>query len=128
MATDTMERWVEMYLRAWTTNDESDIGALFTDDAAYFPTPFSDGWHGRDAIIRGWLDRKDDPGDWSFEYEILCGSDELGVVRGMTRYPGVRRDYSNIWLVRFVPGGRCREFTEWWVEREQPDTGTPAPG
>jgi hypothetical protein len=34
MATDTIERWVEMYVRAWTTNEVSDIGALFTDDAA----------------------------------------------------------------------------------------------
>jgi ketosteroid isomerase-like protein len=113
MATGTIERWVEMYVRAWTTNDSSDIGALFSDDAAYFPTPFSKGWHGREAIIAGWLDRKDDPDDWSFEYEILCGSDELGVVRGLARYPGERREYRTMWLVRFAPGGRCREFTEW---------------
>lgn len=123
MATDTIERWVEMYVRAWTTNDVSDIGALFTDDAAYFPTPFSEGWHGREAIIAGWLDRKDEPGDWSFDFEILCGSDELGVVRGVTAYPAEDQVYSNLWLVRFAPGGRCREFTEWWVEHNQPDPG-----
>jgi hypothetical protein len=126
MATDTIERWLEMYLRAWTTNDTSDFEALFTDAAAYFPTPFSGGWHGRAEIVAGWLDRKDEPGDWSFEHEILWGSDELGVVRGLTRYPRDGREYRNLWLVRFAPGGRCREFTEWWVERDQPDPGAAA--
>jgi hypothetical protein len=75
MAADATERWLEMYVRAWTTNDVGDIRALFSDDASYFPTPFSPGWHGVDDIVAGWLERKDEPGDWSFEYEVLCGSD-----------------------------------------------------
>jgi SnoaL-like domain len=128
MAADATERWLEMYVRAWTTNDVGDIRALFSDDASYFPTPFSPGWHGVDDIVAGWLERKDEPGDWSFEYEVLCGSDELGIVRGLTTYPGYGRDFGNLWLIRFAPGGRCREFIEWWMERKQPDPGSPPAG
>ena len=29
------------------------------------------------------------------------------------------RTYSNLWVIRFAPDGRAREFTEWWMK--QPD-------
>jgi hypothetical protein len=28
--------------------------------------------------------------------------------------------FANVWLVRFAPDGRAREFSEWWVERPRP--------
>jgi hypothetical protein len=118
--------WLARYREAWTTNDPETIASLFTHDAIYRPTPFSAGWRGRAAIVAGWLDRKDEPGDWTFEHEIVSSSDDRGIVRGRTVYPALGREYSNIWLVEFAPDGKCREFTEWWVERGQPDPGEPA--
>ena len=110
--------WVEGYVRAWNSNDPDDIGRLFTDDAAYYTDPFDAKWQGRDMIVREWLNRKDEPGDTSFRHEVVAVQDDLGIVRGWTHYftapPG---DYSNLWVIRFAPDGRCREFTEWWMQR-----------
>jgi hypothetical protein len=35
MNLDDVERWMDGYVHAWTTNDPGDIAALFTDDANY---------------------------------------------------------------------------------------------
>ena len=118
--------WMDGYLRAWSSNETADIEALFTPDAIYRPTPHSEGWRGRDAIVAGWLDRKDDPGTWSFEHTILAVEGDVAVVQGRTVYSDPPLDYSNLWVLRFEPDGQCREYVEWWVDRNAPDPGEPA--
>ena len=122
----TVKSWMAGYLAAWDTNDPADIAALFTPDAVYRPTPHSDGWHGNAAIVAGWLDRKDDPGTWSFEHMILAVDGDVAVVEGRTVYTTPPLEYSNLWVLRFASDGRCREFVEWWVDRSAPDPGEPA--
>jgi uncharacterized protein (TIGR02246 family) len=80
------DAWVRAYVRAWETNDAAEIGDLFTVDAVYRPTPMSTGWHGREAIVAGWLDRKDDPGTWEFSSEVIAVDGDLAIVRGVARY------------------------------------------
>lgn len=109
--------WVRAYLKAWESNAPGDIGALFTEDARYFTTPYREAWTGRAGIVQGWLGRKDLPGTWTFEYEVLIADAELGVVKGVTRYRDSGRDYVNLWLVRLDAAGKqCAEFTEYWME------------
>ena len=111
---------MERYVAAWNSNDPEAIGALFTEDATYRPTPFSDGWRGRDAIVAGWLERKDDPGTFDFSWELLAEHDDLAIVRGLTTYQAPYPTYSNIWLIGFDAAERCRDFTEWWMEAPNP--------
>jgi uncharacterized protein (TIGR02246 family) len=117
----TVEAWVAAYRRAWISNDPAGIGALFTDDAEYLPTPWSALWSGRETIVRRWLERRDEPGTWTFESEVLAAEGDLGLVRGETTYLATADDpearYANLWLIRFVPDGRARRFEEWWVLR-----------
>ncbi|MGH2407870.1 MAG: nuclear transport factor 2 family protein [Candidatus Limnocylindrales bacterium] len=115
---DLAEAWVERYVRAWTTNDPADIGALFTTDAIYRPTPMSPGWHGRDAIVAKWLARKDAPGIWTFESEVLGVDGDLAVIRGVTTYtaPPGPGTFENLWLVRLDAAGRATAFTEYWMQ------------
>jgi SnoaL-like protein len=122
----TVEQWLAGYLRAWASNRPADIEALFTPDAIYRPTPHSDGWHGREAIVAGWLGRKDEPGTWSFEHSILAIDADVAVVQGRTIYKDPPLDYSNLWILRLDPDGRCREYVEWWIDRTAPDPGEPA--
>lgn len=117
MDSTTVAAWVDRYVQAWNSNDVADIGSLFTVDAAYYTDPFSPPWRGRDAIIQGWLDRRDEPGNTTFRYELLASTADTGLIRGWTQYHNPPREYSNIWLIRFDPHGQCREFTEWWMEK-----------
>lgn len=114
----SVESWVEGYLRAWNSNDPQDIGRLFTEEAAYFTGPFQEPWQGRHAIVNGWLGRKDEPGTFTFQYQVLAVTGEVGVVRGWTRYLAPEKEYSNIWVIRLDSQGRCFEFTEWWMLRK----------
>jgi hypothetical protein len=107
------------YLHAWQSNDPAAIGALFAGDARYYTAPFREPWRGRDEIVREWLDRKDDPGTWTFDWDIVAIADDLGIVQGATRYP--TGAFSNLWLIRLDATGECTEFTEWWMS--WPKTG-----
>jgi ketosteroid isomerase-like protein len=114
-----VQRWVEAYVKAWETNDPEDIAALFTEDAVYYTAPHREPWRGRDAIVAGWLGRKDEPGDWwTFEFRVQDVVGNKGYVRGTTRYQTDESDYSNLWEVTLDDEGRCSEFVEWWMEMD----------
>jgi hypothetical protein len=113
-----LETWVEGYRRAWQSNDPGDIGELFSEDGRYFTEPYAQPWTGREEIVSGWLDQKDEPGDTEFRYETLIAADDLGIIQGETTYREPPRTYSNLWVVRLDDAGRCTEFTEWWMKHE----------
>jgi hypothetical protein len=110
------EAWLDRYVRAWASNDPAEIGDLFTEDARYYTAPHRRPWEGRQRIVEGWLKRKDEPGQWGFRYEVLGVDGDLGFVRGWTTYHTEESDYSNLWVIRLEPDGRCSEFIEWWME------------
>lgn len=110
------EKWTRAYVEAWTSNDPGQIGALFSDDARYLTSPDSEPRIGREAIVAGWLDDRDDPGSWTFEWEILEEHDGFVAIQGRTEYPA-ERDYLNLWIVRLDPDGRATAFTEWYMPR-----------
>lgn len=112
------EEWMLRYLRAWESNDPDDIRSLFTQDAEYRDGPATPPWVGQDAIVAGWLGQKDDPGTWSFEYELTAVDRDVAVIRGRTTYPGTAekaRRYDNLMVIQFDEAGRARSFTDWWV-------------
>ncbi len=112
----TVAAWVERYVHVWETNDPSAIGDLFAEDALYYPTPDREPWRDRDGIVTGWLERKDEPGTWSFRYQVLAVAADVAFVRGWTHYVKPPSEFSNLWVIRFDAAGRCVEFTEWWME------------
>jgi hypothetical protein len=117
----TLDAWMEGYLRAWRSNDPGDIGALFTEDARYYTAPFREPWSGRQAIAQGWIDRKDEPGEWEFRWEPVLLHEDVALVRGWTHYEEDPTEFSNLWIIRFAPDGRASEFTEWWMEHDRPN-------
>ena len=70
--------WLKRYERAWASNDPKDIGSLFTQDSRYYTAPYRKPWGGRQAIIDGWIERKDTPGNYEFRYEILGSIGKVG--------------------------------------------------
>ena len=115
-----LQEWVEAYIRAWNSNDPDDIGALFTDDALYYTEPFAEPWRGREQIVERWLERKDEPGQTTFDWRPLVVTPEKAVVVGTATYLAPPRVYSNLWVIRLNDEGRCLEFTEWWMEQPAP--------
>jgi ketosteroid isomerase-like protein len=111
-----LSEWVEGYRRAWDSNDPAEIGALFTDDALYFTEPYLEPWRGREAIVAGWLSRKDEPGDATFDWQPLLETGDVSILTGTTVYREPPITYSNLWVIRHDADGRCREFTEWWMK------------
>jgi ketosteroid isomerase-like protein len=116
-----VEDWVRRYIDAWESNDPEQIGDLFTDDARYFTAPHRQPWSGREAIVQGWLGRKDEQGEWRFSWEFLAMDGDLGFVTGMTTYDD--GDFSNLWVIRMGNDTRASEFTEWWMEVEEEEEG-----
>lgn len=114
--TSAGERWVQGYVEAWRSNDAEQIGELFTTDARYLTSPDAEPRVGREAVVAGWLEDRDEPGSWTFEWTIVREDEGFLVVQGRTQYPS-ERDYLNLWIIRLDRDGRAREFTEWYMPR-----------
>jgi hypothetical protein len=105
--------WLDGYIRAWTSYDEADVRAIFTDDAEYWFRPDDpEPARGIDAILAMWnSDQGDEP---EHALEVLIEDERLAIIKGHVVYPGGRR-YSNIWEVWFAPDGRAQRFVEWFM-------------
>jgi SnoaL-like domain len=113
---DPYSNWVERYRKAWLSNDPEDIGALFTDDGLYYTEPYAQPKRGRDEIVADWIERKDEPGDTDWTYELIATDGDVGFIQGVARYStDPPRTYSNLWVIK-LDGDLCSEFTEWWME------------
>lgn len=117
-AAEHVHAWMEKYQAAWTSNAADDIGALFTPDAVYETGPNDpEPWRGRDGIVDGWLAARDEPGGWTFSWELLGCDGTTAFVQGITVYSGGRPTYDNLWVIRFDEAGRAAFFTEWFMAR-----------
>ena len=115
MKFDDFQTWMEGYLNAWASHDPADIGRLFAEDGQYFTAPYREPWAGRAGIVSGWLGRKDNPGEYSFNYKLLGVDNNTGFVRGWTMYHNPPRAYSNLWVITLNEVGECLSFIEWWM-------------
>jgi ketosteroid isomerase-like protein len=117
---DTVASWMAGYIRAWESNDPADIRALFTDDALYYSAPFEPPRVGREAIVAGWLEDRDEPEDHTFSWSTAGVDGDLAFVQGETAYrqnAEAGRTYSNLWVIRFAADGRATSFTEWYMRQ-----------
>jgi ketosteroid isomerase-like protein len=85
--TQTVQQWLDGYRRAWESNDEGDIRALFTDDATYRFHPYDDDPEsGVEAIVAAWVQNRDEPGDFAFELGPIRVAGETAFVQAVTDY------------------------------------------
>jgi hypothetical protein len=117
-AREHVHAWMEKYQAAWTSNRPEDIRALFAEDGRYETQPHdAQPWQGQDGIVEGWLAARDEPGDWTFSWELLGVDGDTAFVQGVTTYSGDRPTYDNLWVLRLDSSGRATSFTEWYMER-----------
>lgn len=116
-----VERWLERYVEAWRSNERAPIEELFTPDAEYRYHPADEPLRGRAAIATSWLSEADEPGTWDAWYEPYAVEDDAAVATGVSTYfdadGNAERIYDNVFVMRFIPDGRCSEFREWFIRR-----------
>jgi ketosteroid isomerase-like protein len=123
-----VQRWLDRYVEAWLAYDAPAIGELFSDDAEYRYHPWDQKpVRGRAAIVEDWLnpagsaENRDAPGTVDASYAPYAVDGDRAVVVGTTAYretPGgeITRRYENVWLMEFDAEGRCRRFTEYYMQ------------
>jgi ketosteroid isomerase-like protein len=130
---EDVDRWLADYVEAWNTYDAEQIAALFSEDIAYRYHPYDDPIEGRDEVVKAFraegdhpeAGTRDDPGTYEAEYRCVAVDGDVAVATGSSSYKDsvdgpVARIYDNCFVMRFDSEGRCREFTEWFIQRKSP--------
>jgi SnoaL-like domain len=124
------QAWLDSYVAAWLSYNADDISALFTENIAYRYHPYDNPILGREAVVASWLgesdsegaSNRDAPGTYSARYAPVAVDGEVVVATGTSSYSErpdgpIVRTYDNCFVMRFDSGGRCREFTEYYIQR-----------
>jgi SnoaL-like domain len=128
---EDVDRWLDAYVEAWKTYDRGQAEALFAEEISYRYHPWDDPIEGRDTVVASWLGEddsagvstRDEPGTYDASYSAVAVDGDVAVATGASIYysrPGgpIDRVYDNCFLMRFDSDGRCREFTEWFMQRK----------
>jgi len=127
MTRDDVQRWLDRYIDAWRTYDPGAVGDLFGEDAEYRYRPWDEPIRGRAEIVRAWIapggseSARDEPGAWEAHYEPYAVAGDRAVALGSSRYfargATPEKLYHNCYLLEFDGDGRCRTFTEFYIEQ-----------
>ena len=133
MTKEDVDRWLADYVEAWKTYDPERIAALFSEDIAYRYHPYDDAIEGRDEVVKAWREEgdhpeagtRDEPGTFEAAYRAVAVDGDVAVATGISSYKDspdgpVVRVYDNCFVMWFDSEGRCREFTEWFMQRKSP--------
>ncbi|MGA6946749.1 MAG: nuclear transport factor 2 family protein [Solirubrobacterales bacterium] len=132
MLREDVDRWLKDYVAAWKSYDRGQIEALFAEDISYRYQPEDDAIEGRAAVVESWLGEgdhadastRDEPGTYDAAYRAVAVDGQVAVATGMSSYREspdgpVARVYDNCFVMQFDSEGRCREFTEWFIQRKK---------
>src|SRR5262245_20111473 len=111
-----VDAWVARYVEAWASNDAGAVGALVSDDAEYLTGPLDEPWRGREAIVAGWLDHRDEPGTWRVEHVSTHVTGDTAFVESRISYPAEGVRYANLSVLSLDGAGRATRFVEWWMK------------
>jgi hypothetical protein len=132
MTREEVDRWLAGYVSAWKSYDPDEIGALFSEGVEYRYHPYDEPVHGRDAVVEAWLGEsnhegassRDAEGTYDGSYRAVAVDGDVAVATGESICPKERGGpvvaWDNCFVMRFDADGRCREFTEWFMERPKP--------
>jgi hypothetical protein len=134
MDREAAQAWLDRYVAAWRSYDRDEIAELFSVDVAYRYHPYDEPVTGRDAVVATWLGEdsapgsdspastRDAPGTYDAHYAPVAVDGDTVVATGRSTYRdspdgSVVQVYENCFVITFDAQGRCREFTEYFIER-----------
>jgi ketosteroid isomerase-like protein len=122
-----VRRWLDAYVAAWKSYDETEIADLWTKDAVW-AYPFRVRATGREAITAEWMAEKEVFVGRGYDaaYAPIAIDGPFAVTHGRTLFFDVatgttQAEFDNVWVLRFEPDGRCAEFHEWFAGRPEHD-------
>jgi ketosteroid isomerase-like protein len=127
-----VDEWLDAYVAAWKSYDREEIAALFSADVVYRYHPYDEPVRGRDAVVSSWLGEdepegastRDPEGTYDATYRVVVLDGDVAVATGTSTYltsPGgpIDKVFDNCFVMRFDAARRCREFTEWYIQRPE---------
>lgn len=122
MNEETLRVWQERFRIAWEAQDTDLFISLFTEDAQYQDTPFTEPF--KASQFREFWDglaREQSNNQMEFiESFLLPDGRAIAIWRCMTntlRQGGQRVEGSGVMVLRFSSDGRCNELREWQHSR-----------
>ena len=124
MTLEELDRWLDVYGRAWENKDVDGFVDCFTPDADYFWGPSWDApLRGHDAIRARTEQVVSAQENVRFGHEVLAVTpDGRGIARWWVSFdvPGEGIDLEGVFLVTLDEAGHCSDFREWWNARSRP--------
>ena len=116
------EHWLEGYKSAWENRDPQAAADLFSTDAQYYETPFTEPFIGRAQIFNYWADVPRHQTNINFSYQILAVAEDSGIARwraDFQRLPSRKPvALDGVLQATFDENGLCQLFEEWWHRLE----------
>ena len=121
MVQPDVEAWLRGYETAWEDLDADAAARLFTSDALYFETPWSEPFEGRDGIAEYWTGVTADQRNVDFEFDVIAINGSTAVARWNARFElastGAELALDGVFVLEFADGDAVSELREWWVLR-----------
>jgi hypothetical protein len=122
---DELDRWLDVYGRAWERRDADGFVGCFAADALYHWGPWTKPLHGHAEIRASFEQAVSRQDDVHFGHEPLAITpDGRGIARWWVSMhiptEGTTEEDEGIFLVTLGPDGRCQDFREWWTGRARP--------
>lgn len=134
----SIHNFMAAYKRVWEGQDKAGFAALFTEDGAYYNTPFQ-AQRGHHALAAYWA-RIEHQRDISLRYTVLAESPTGGIAHWHVRYQVASEELFRIWAqstgtglpkrnfgdslprlildgvlnAEFTDSGLCHEARIWW--------------
>lgn len=117
--TQRLAAWLADYEAAWEQRDADAAASLFTADAEYYETPYSEPFAGREGIAEYWAGVTAEQRDIDFEAEVVAVNGNVGVARWNAVFEagGEPVELDGVFILEFDRDGLCTELREWWVAR-----------
>ena len=113
---DTFQSWLTAYGAAWEKLDAEAYLPLFSEDAAYYWTPFEAPHRGHDAILAALVDAIARQGDPSFSATVIAVEGDIGWAQWSCSFTRKGTDdpvrIEGV-LKAVFRDGKCCEFREW---------------
>lgn len=121
VSTEDLEAWLARYKAAWEGRDADAAAALFSEDARYYETPYSEPFEGPKGVHEYWSRVTADQRDVDFESAAIGVVDGTGIARWSVQFKlasnGASVELNGVFLLGFGADGKCRELREWWHAR-----------